>query len=103
MFLASKNSSLVFETFSLSKKYFSRLIIYDEDLFRRRPRESTARGKVRGRCARMAEFLGIWPSGHVQLTKVRLSDGCGGKTNTTAAQFAFDRYGFEGYLGNAGL
>jgi hypothetical protein len=51
----------------------------------------------------MAEILGIWPSGHVQLTKVRLSDGCGCKTNTTAAQFAFDRYGFEGYLGNAGL
>jgi hypothetical protein len=29
-------------------------------------------------------------------------DGCGGKTMTTAAQFAYDRHAFEGYPGNAG-
>ncbi len=31
--------------------------------------------------------MGKWPSGHSQLAKIRLSDGCGGKTITTAAQF----------------
>ncbi len=29
-------------------------------------------------------------------------DGCGGKTITMAAQFEYDRIGFEGYLGNVG-
>ena len=48
----------------------------------------------------MAENRGKWPYGHGQLTKIRLSDGCGGKTNSTAAQFEYDRHGFEGYLGN---
>ena len=33
----------------------------------------------------------------------RCRDGCGGKTITTAAQFGYDRHGFEGYLGNIGL
>ena len=47
--------------------------------------------------------MGKWPSGHGQLTKIRLSAGCGGKTITTAAQFEYDRHGFEGYLGNVGL
>ncbi len=51
----------------------------------------------------MAENMEKWPSGHGQLTKIRLSDGCGGKTITTAAQFMYDRHGFEGYLGNVGL
>ena len=37
-----------------------------------------------------------------QLTKIRLPDGCGGKTIITAAQFEYDRHGFEGYLGNVG-
>jgi len=50
----------------------------------------------------MAENAGKWPSGHGQLTKIRLSDGRGGKTTTTAVQFAYDRHGFEGYLGNTG-
>ena len=51
----------------------------------------------------MAENMGKWPSGHGQLTKIRLSDGCGGKTITTAAQFEYDHHGFEGYLGNVGF
>jgi hypothetical protein len=50
----------------------------------------------------MAENMGKWPSGHGQLTKIRLSDGCGGETITTAAHFEYDRHGFEGYLGNVG-
>ena len=50
----------------------------------------------------MAENMGQWPSGHGQLTKIWLSDGCGGKTITTPAQFEYDRHGFEGYLGNVG-
>ena len=32
-----------------------------------------------------------------------LSDGCGGKTITMVAQFKYDRHGFEGYQGHAGL
>ena len=51
----------------------------------------------------MAENMGKGPSGHGQLTKIRLSDGCGGKAITTVAQFEYDCHGFEGYLGNVGL
>ena len=51
----------------------------------------------------MAENLEKWPSGHGQLTKIRLSDGSGRKTITTAARSEYDRHGFEGYLGNVGL
>jgi hypothetical protein len=50
----------------------------------------------------MAENIGKWPSGHGQLTKIRHSDGCAGRSNSTAAQFEHDRHGFEGYLGNVG-
>ena len=35
----------------------------------------------------MVENMGKWPSGHGQLTKIRLSNSCGGKTITMAAQF----------------
>ena len=51
----------------------------------------------------MTENWAKWASEHGQITKIRLSDGCGGKTITTAAQFGYDRHGFEGYLGNIGL
>ena len=51
----------------------------------------------------MTENWAKWASEHGQITKIRLSDGCGGKTITTAAQFGYDRHGFEGYLGNVGL
>ena len=51
----------------------------------------------------MAKNTGKWPSRRGQLTKIRLPDGRGGKTNITAAQFEYDRHGFEGYLGNVGL
>ncbi len=44
-----------------------------------------------------------WPSGHGQLTKIPLSDDCGGKIILTVVQFEYDRHGFEGYLGNVGL
>ena len=50
----------------------------------------------------MAENMGKWPSGHGQLTNIRLADGCGGKTITTAAQFEYVRHGFEGSPGNIG-
>ena len=46
--------------------------------------------------------MGKWPSGHSQLTKIRLSEGDGGETVTPAAQFGLDCHGFEGYLGNVG-
>jgi hypothetical protein len=48
----------------------------------------------------MAENMGKWPSGHGQLTKIRLSEGDGGTTITPAAQFGYDCHGFEDYLGN---
>ena len=51
----------------------------------------------------MTENMGKWPSGHGQLTKIRLSDGCGRRTITTAAQFGYHRHGFEGYQGYVGL
>ena len=51
----------------------------------------------------MAENMGKWPSGHGQLTKIRLSEGNGGTTITSAVQFGYDCHGFEGYLGNVGL
>jgi len=35
----------------------------------------------------MTENMGKWLSGHDQLAKIRLSDGCGEKTITTPAQF----------------
>ena len=35
-----------------------------------------------------------WPSGHVQLTKFKLSDGCGGKSITMARQFEYYRHEF---------
>jgi hypothetical protein len=44
--------------------------------------------------------MGKWPSGHGQLAEIRLSDGCGGKSISTAAQFEYYRQLFEGYLGN---
>jgi len=50
----------------------------------------------------MAENMGKWPSGHGQLTKIRLSESDGGKIVTPAAQFEYDRHGFDGYLGNVG-
>ena len=37
--------------------------------------------------------MGKLPSGHGQLTTIRLSDGGEGKTITTAAQFAYYRHG----------
>ena len=51
----------------------------------------------------MAKNMGKGPSGHGQLTKISLSEGYGGKTITTAAQFGYDHHGFKGYLGNVGL
>jgi hypothetical protein len=50
----------------------------------------------------MTGIMGKWPSGHGQPTKIRLPDSCRGKTNTMAAQFDYDRHGFEGYPGNVG-
>ena len=41
-------------------------------------------------------------SEYAHITKIRLPDGCGGETITKAAQFGYDRHGFEGYLGNVG-
>jgi hypothetical protein len=50
----------------------------------------------------MAKFVGIWSSGHSQLTKIKLTDGRGANTITTAAQFAYDRARNKSYLGNVG-
>jgi hypothetical protein len=47
----------------------------------------------------MAEKMRKWPSCHGQLTKIRLSGGCGGKTITAGVKFGYDHHGFERYLG----
>ena len=47
----------------------------------------------------MARKITERPSGHGQLTKIRLSDGCGEKTNSTAARFKYDRHGCESIWG----
>ncbi len=51
----------------------------------------------------MTGFIGKLPSRHGQLTRIWLTDDCGGKTIKTTAQFEYDCHGFEGYLGNVGL
>ena len=50
----------------------------------------------------MVENRAEWASGHGQLTKIGLSDGCGGKTYYNAVQFGYDGHVPEGYLGNVG-
>jgi hypothetical protein len=50
----------------------------------------------------MARKMTEWASKCGLITKIMQSDGCGGKTITTVAQFEYDRHGFEGYLGNVG-
>jgi len=77
-------------------------MIYDEVPLPHRPTKSTVRQKRWERCVWVAGNMGKWPSRYGQLTKIRLSDGCGGKTITPAVQFEYDRHGFEGYLGNVG-
>ncbi len=47
--------------------------------------------------------FGDWPSGHSQITKIRPSDRCGGKTIPAAMQFGYNLREFGGYLGNVGL
>ena len=44
--------------------------------------------------------MGKWPSGHDQVTKTRLSDGCGGKAIPMAVPFWYGCHEFEGYPGN---
>jgi hypothetical protein len=43
-----------------------------------------------------------WASEYGQITKIGLSEGCGGKTITMVVGFGYCRRGFEGYLGNVG-
>ncbi len=50
----------------------------------------------------MARKMTEWPSKCWPITKIMQSDGCGGKSNTTGAQFEYDRHESEGYLGNVG-
>ncbi len=43
-----------------------------------------------------------WVSEHAQITKIGLSDGCGGKTFTMAVEIGYGWGGIDGYLGNVG-
>ncbi len=72
---------------------------YDEYLFRRRPRKSTARRKRQEKCVWMMTKLAEWASEHGRITKIGLSEGCGGETIPVAVGFGYCRSGFESYLG----
>ena len=65
-------------------------MIYDEDPFRRRPRESTARRKRHERCVWMARKMTEWPSKRGPITKIRPSDGCGKDAVTLAVERWYD-------------
>jgi len=75
-------------------------MICDEDPLRRRPRQSTARRKRQERCVWITTKLAEWASEHGRITKIGLSDGCGGETIPVAVGFGYYRSGFESYLGN---
>ncbi len=77
-------------------------MIYGEDPLLRRSGKSTAREIRWEACVLMTTKLAEWACEHGQITKIRLSDGCGGKAITTAAQFENERHGIEGYLRNVG-
>ncbi len=51
----------------------------------------------------MVENWAEWASGHVQITKIGLSDGCGGKIVPEKVKIGYCRSGFESYLGNVGF
>ena len=51
----------------------------------------------------MAKNRAEWASGHRQLTRIGLSDGCGGDLIPVAVQSGYHRNKFEGHLGNVGL
>ncbi len=57
-------------------------MIYDEDPFRRRARESTARRKRHEGCVWMARKMTEWLSKRGPITKIMPSDGC--KEDTVA-------------------
>ena len=50
----------------------------------------------------MAKNRAEWASGHRQLTRIGLSDGCGGELIPVAVQSGYHRNKFEGHLGNVG-
>ena len=53
-------------------------------------------------CVWMMKNRAGWASEHGQITKIGLSDGCGGETFTMAVEFGYGWGGFDGYLGNVG-
>ena len=50
----------------------------------------------------MAGIMGKCLPGTANSPKTRVPDGCGGKTIIMAAQFGYDRQGFDGYPGIVG-
>ena len=50
----------------------------------------------------MAKNRAEWASGHRQLTRIGLSEGCGGELIPVAVQSGYHRNKFEGHLGNVG-
>jgi hypothetical protein len=50
----------------------------------------------------MATKLAEWASEHGQITKIGVSDGCGGETIPTAVKLGYSQSGFGGYLGDVG-
>ena len=51
----------------------------------------------------MTTNLAKWASKYAQITKIWLSDGCGGETIPMTVRIAYDRRGFDNYLGIIGL
>ncbi len=51
----------------------------------------------------MVENGAEWASGHGQITKIGLSDGCGGKIVPEKVKIGYCRSGFESYPGNVGV
>ncbi len=50
----------------------------------------------------MTTNLAEWASEHVQITKIGLSERCGGKIVPEIVKIGYCRGGFENYLGNSG-
>ncbi len=78
------------------------MMIYDEYLFRRRPRKSTAGRKRQEKCVWMARKMAKWHPKHRPITKIMLPDGVKGDTAPLALGLWYDFHEVGAHLGNVG-